>query len=285
MIISFEGIDGSGKSTQVKLAKEYLESIGYDVILIREPGTSSESEQIRNLIFNTNVTIDTERLLFLASMVQNSDMLVKPNHGKRAIILYDRYIHSTIAYQGKETEKIIKVLLGNGTLSRPDYVICYDVFPETSMKRLAERGAEGQNKYDLKDRDFYNKIRENYRKALKKDYINKYYIYIDGDNDLDTVTKETKNILTQIIESEIGEHTLIDAYHNKDNPRYVLQLSHLNSLYFLSIYDREENKHSVFLKTKDWDEASKQIAKANKSFLRNGRKWNKMLKKHDKIKQ
>ena len=184
MIISFEGIDGSGKSTQVKLAKEYLESIGCDVILIREPGTSSESEQIRNLIFNTNVTIDTERLLFLASMVQNSDMLVKPNHGKRVIILYDRYIHSTIAYQGKETEKIIKVLLNNGTLSRPDYVICYDVFPETSMKRLAERGAEGQNKYDLKDRDFYNKIRENYRKALKKDYINKYYIYIDGDNDL-----------------------------------------------------------------------------------------------------
>ena len=99
-IISFEGGEGCGKSTVIKLVKDKLETLGYKVIVTREPGGSEVGEDIRKVIMNYNMSSKTELLLFLAARCDHYENIIKPNVDDGCIVLCDRFIDSTLVYQG-----------------------------------------------------------------------------------------------------------------------------------------------------------------------------------------
>ena len=118
MFISFEGIDGSGKSTQIKLLRNYLLTLGYDVITIREPGGTPLSEQIRSILLSNKFEISsvTELLLFEAARSNLVEKVIKPALDSGKIVICDRFFDSTTAYQG----------FGRG-LSIEDVVYCHKI--------------------------------------------------------------------------------------------------------------------------------------------------------------
>ncbi len=142
LLISFEGIDGSGKSTQMKLLSEKLKNINIDNIVLREPGDTGISNDIRKILLDKNNKIEpeSETLLFLSSRSQLVKEKIIPNYKKEKVILCDRYIDSTLAYQGygrQLNKKLIKQL--NIFVTRniiPDITFILDIDPKVSMNRL-----------------------------------------------------------------------------------------------------------------------------------------------------
>ena len=115
MFVSFEGCEGVGKSTQLRLLKEYLEKTGQHAVYVREPGSTAISEQIRNVILdksNVAMTEMTEALLYAASRAQLVREVIKPALEKGELVICDRYVDSSIAYQGYGRE------LGAGLIRR-----------------------------------------------------------------------------------------------------------------------------------------------------------------------
>ncbi len=176
-IIVFEGIEGSGKSLHLKNISTYLKKRGVKHILFREPGGSKNSEIIRKLILNKKSTLSkkTDLLLYLASRNENIEKIIKKNNKK--IILIDRFVDSTIAYQhyGMGIDiKIIKNLnsfiLGN---IKPNFTFLHTVSKKNLKNRLSKRN--NLNKYDKFTYSFYNKVQKGFIKISKK-RKNKYFI-------------------------------------------------------------------------------------------------------------
>jgi len=177
-IIVFEGIEGSGKSLHLKNISTYLKKRGIKHISFREPGGSKNSEIIRKLILNKKSTLSkkTDLLLYLASRNENIEKIIKKNHNKK-IILIDRFVDSTIAYQhyGMGIDiKIIKNLnsfiLGN---IKPNFTFLHTVSKKNLKNRLSKRN--NLNKYDKFTYSFYNKVQKGFIKISKK-RKNKYFI-------------------------------------------------------------------------------------------------------------
>ncbi len=164
LFITFEGIDGCGKTTQLNLLANYLKENGFEVVITREPGCKGIGEKIRSLLLNSkdDVSSNCEAFLFLADRAQNIDNIVKPAVEKGAIVLCDRHTDSTIAYQGYGRGIDINHLKKLNTLATsdflPDLTLVFDIDVETSQKRVG----------DVKDRmesigvDFYRKVRNGY---------------------------------------------------------------------------------------------------------------------------
>tara|TARA_B100001057_G_scaffold96288_1_gene92880 strand:- start:52 stop:678 length:627 start_codon:yes stop_codon:yes gene_type:complete len=143
--ISFEGIDGSGKSTQIKKLAEFLETRDFDVVITREPGGSKGGEEIRNLLLQGNVdrwSAETEILLFTAARRDHLERIILPALEQGKVVICDRFTDSTRMYQGMRgvnlrnlvdslNEKIIKI--------EPDLTIIIDINPEISLKRAKSR--------------------------------------------------------------------------------------------------------------------------------------------------
>ena len=166
--ISFEGPDGSGKTTQINLLEEYLTNKGYEVLVTREPGGTPISEAIRKIILDTGFReMDpvTEMLLYAASRAQHVEELIKPALDKGKIVLCDRFVDSSIAYQGvgrglgiDVVEKINKVAL-QGTL--PDLTLFFDIDPEEGLKRGQGRDRQ-VDRLELEDLAFHKKVYEGF---------------------------------------------------------------------------------------------------------------------------
>ncbi|MCQ2789653.1 MAG: dTMP kinase [bacterium] len=164
LFITFEGIDGCGKTTQLNLLANYLKENGFEVVVTREPGCKGIGEKIRSLLLNSkdDVSSNCEAFLFLADRAQNIDNIVKPAVERGAIVLCDRHTDSTIAYQGYGRGIDINHLKKLNTLATgdflPDLTLVFDIDVETSQKRVGE----------VKDRmesigvDFTRKVRNGY---------------------------------------------------------------------------------------------------------------------------
>ena len=142
MFITFEGPDGSGKSTIIQKVYDYLIENNYDVIKTREPGGSPIAEKIRNLILdteNTKMGYRTEALLYAASRAQHVEETILPALNENKIVLCDRFLISSLAYQGVgrdlgiENVRKINEFAINGVF--PDFVLFFDVDPITTLKR------------------------------------------------------------------------------------------------------------------------------------------------------
>ena len=185
-IIVFEGIEGSGKSHHINKVSKYLDKKNISYIKIREPGGSINSEKIRRLILNkkSNFNINTDLLLYLAARSENINLLKKSY--KKKIILIDRFIDSTIAYQHygmgvnlKIINSINKFLLKN---IKVNFTFLNVVNKKNLFQRLKIR--KSLNRYDQFDVNFYNKVQKGFLKLAKSK--KKSYKIIDSNLDIKT---------------------------------------------------------------------------------------------------
>ena len=199
-VIIFEGIETSGKSTNIKIASNYLKSINRNFVKIREPGGSKFSEKIRNIILNkkSNLNIKTDLLLMLASRSENIDKILKKNY-KKKIILIDRFSDSTFAYQHygmnldfKMISQINKFIIGE---FKPNLTFLSVVRKNDMKKRLNSR--KHKNKYDKFNYNFYDKVQKGYLKLSKN---KKKYVILDSSKyNINDIRKKIINSLTKVI--------------------------------------------------------------------------------------
>ena len=164
LFITFEGPDGCGKTTQMNLLAQYFEKKGKKVVLTREPGGKGLGEKVREILLNYDreVSDRCESFLFLADRAQNIDIIVKPAVKQGEIVLCDRHIDSTVAYQGygrgldiNEINMLNNLATGG---KKPDLTLVFDVDVETSMKRVGKE----KDRMESAGIEFHNRVRNGY---------------------------------------------------------------------------------------------------------------------------
>jgi len=190
MFITFEGTEGSGKTSQIQPAAEYLRRQGRDVLTIREPGGTFIGEQIRKVLFsleNTQMHPRTEILLFQASRAQLVEDVITPHLRKGGVVLCDRYADSTLAYQGFGYQldlEPIRVLVSFATNSlKPDLTLLFDLDVEVGLQRRASGGE--WNRLDAYDLAFYQRVRQGYHQLASEEP--QRWVIIDAEKPTDQV--------------------------------------------------------------------------------------------------
>lgn len=164
LFITFEGIDGCGKTTQINLLNKYLKERGFMTLLTREPGSPGLGVKIREILLNYDgeVAPNCESFLFLADRAQHVDCIIKPALQNGEIVLCDRYTDSTLAYQGYgrgidiERIKYLNETAVNGL--KPDLTFVFDISAETSFRRVGE----SRDRMESAGKDFFNRVRNGY---------------------------------------------------------------------------------------------------------------------------
>lgn len=198
MFITFEGPDGSGKSTQIRRLKEYLEQQGCQVLVTNEPGDTAIGAQIRDLLLNPiykGITPETEALLYAADRAQHVRQVVKPALAEGKVVICDRYIDSTIAYQyfgrqlsGEFMGTITKYAI-DGLM--PEATVILELSPEAAEKRYTQRAQAKQADYDVPDRleqeraEFKERVNQGF-KYMAENYSDRI-ITIDASGTIDQV--------------------------------------------------------------------------------------------------
>ena len=200
IIISFEGIEGSGKSYHLKNVSNYLKKKKVPHIKLREPGGSKNSEKIRKLILNKKSTFNnkTDLLLYLAARNENIENIIKKNY-KKKIILIDRFTDSTIAYQhfGMGLDKEIIKTINNYLLNKikVNYTFLHIVNQKNLKKRLHKR--KSLNRYDKFNYSFYKKVQKGFINLAK--LKNKKYLIVDSNNKINENKKIIINKINNLI--------------------------------------------------------------------------------------
>ena len=196
MFITLEGPEGSGKTTAVEAAVKKLEEMGYQIIRTREPGGTPISEQIRNVILdkgNTAMDGRTEALLYAASRRQHLVEKVWPALKEGKIVICDRYLDSSLAYQGGArglgVEEVLNINLFATENTWPDLTLLFDIKPEIGLARISANANREVNRLDLEKIEFHNKVRESFL-ALARRFPDRYVI-IDASLSRDEVAKAT----------------------------------------------------------------------------------------------
>lgn len=194
MFITFEGLDFCGKSTQVKLLKQYLLDLGKKVELIREPGGTAISEKIRKILLdreNSKMTIEAELLLFSASRAQLVRETIIPLLKEDYYVISDRFHDSSIAYQGYgrgiDVHKVkeIQEFAVDGAL--PDVTFFIDIPIEEVKNRRSKFKPESWDRIEVSVDDFYERVRSGY---LELSINNKRFIVIDGLKTIEQIHSE-----------------------------------------------------------------------------------------------
>lgn len=196
MFITIEGPEGSGKTTATNRVVEELIKRGYDVLRTREPGGTPIAEQIRNVILdkqNTAMDPRTEALLYAAARRQHLVEKIWPATKEGKLVICDRYIDSSLAYQGGARglgiQEIIDINMFATDNTWPDLTILFDIEPEIGLARIAKNADREVNRLDLEKIEFHKKVRETFLLLAKKQP--ERFIVIDASKDPDTVFKNT----------------------------------------------------------------------------------------------
>jgi len=177
--VSFEGIEGCGKTTQIALLSEYLTKHRIPFTVTREPGGTAVGEGIRKILLNSetiHLTAASELLLFYASRSQNIIEKIKPALDRNEMVICDRYYHASMAYQGygrgipldfiqKLTDLVCQPY-------RPDITFLLDIEPEIGLARARARNQgrpEDEGRFEAEDLEFYNKVRDGYLELASED--------------------------------------------------------------------------------------------------------------------
>ncbi|OAA29749.1 thymidylate kinase [Kosmotoga arenicorallina S304] len=207
MFISFEGIDGSGKSTQVKLFVEYLKNSNYHYLLIREPGGTKAGEDIRKILLHLDYRLfpQTELLLFMASRSQIVREIILPALKCGTVVIADRFLDSSVAYQGYGRELGVETVrslnrLATGNL-KPDLTFLIDISPEDAEKR--KRAQEKNDKIERESLDFFKRVREGYLKIAKAEP--ERVKVINGNDDPELIHTNIVKIFEQHMKERTGK--------------------------------------------------------------------------------
>ncbi|MBE6127621.1 MAG: dTMP kinase [Erysipelotrichaceae bacterium] len=195
LFITFEGGEGSGKSSALKLLDERLRKEGYETVLTREPGGTPIAEEIRNVILdkaNTKMDPRTEALLYAASRRQHLVEKVWPAIKEGKIVLCDRYLDSSLAYQGGARglgiDNVLNVNLFATEGTFPDLTLLFDIEPELGLERIAKNASREVNRLDLEKIDFHRGVRKTFLELAAR-YPERFVI-IDASQPLDKVVED-----------------------------------------------------------------------------------------------
>lgn len=178
--ITFEGIEGSGKTTQIRRLASFLESSGYRVVCTREPGGCPVSDKIRTILLdadNRTITPMTELLLYTAARAQHVSEIIKPAMESGAVVLCDRFTDATVAYQsfgrGLDRSRIDMLAdLACASLT-PDITVLIDCEPETGLERARRRidatSGPREERFELEAMEFHQRVRKGYLALAEKE--------------------------------------------------------------------------------------------------------------------
>ncbi|HTK27882.1 MAG TPA: dTMP kinase [Pyrinomonadaceae bacterium] len=200
--ITFEGIDGSGKSTQLRMLAGDLRQRGVDVITTCQPGGTPLGRRLREAFLETEETVAplAELLLFAADRAQHVEFLIKPALAEGRIVISDRYADATYAYQGAGRgfpDKMVNQVIAIATEGlKPDLTIFFDISVETALRRMSARG-EKANRMDLETADFYERVRNAYLSiaAREKDR----FLVIDANGAMEQIHANVVEIVTKFL--------------------------------------------------------------------------------------
>lgn len=170
--ITFEGIEGSGKSSVSDFLYKYLSEIGFEVIRVREPGGTFVGEKVREILLNPEIKLSpwTEVFLFLASRKELTEKIILPALKKGKIVISDRYYDSTIAYQcfgrGLPYRKVIRMIKIATNELKPNLTFLLDIPPEVGLKRASKNSKP--DRFEREKIEFHKKVREGFLKIAKR---------------------------------------------------------------------------------------------------------------------
>lgn len=202
--ISFEGIDGSGKSTQARMLADHLRSLGYDPVLTREPGGSPGAEEIRALVLQGDPdrwSAETELLLFTAARRDHLERLIQPALAQGKIVICDRFADSTRMYQGLSRGDLrgaVDALHDLMIRREPDLTLLIDMDPTQGLAR-----AKGRQGIEERFEDFGTELQTKMRAgflALAQEFNDRFRV-IDGGRDMDTVAQDVTDTVTAYLQA------------------------------------------------------------------------------------
>lgn len=204
IFITIEGPEGAGKSTIISMLAEKLNSNHFDVLLTREPGGIDIAEQIRNVILNTeNTAMDprTEALLYAAARRQHLIEKVKPALAEGKVVLCDRFVDSSLAYQGyarglgiDEVFKINEFAIED---MMPELTLYFDLEPAIGLERIGQNNGREVNRLDLEKLDFHERVREGYHILLKR--FSDRMVLIDASGSIEQVYRDAEEAILKRI--------------------------------------------------------------------------------------
>nr|WP_155139186.1 dTMP kinase [Roseibium sp. RKSG952] len=202
MFLTFEGIDGSGKSTQARLLAEHLQEAGHEVVLTREPGGSPGAEEIRRLVLEGDPdrwSAETEILLFTAARRDHLERTIEPALDAGKVVICDRFADSTRMYQGLSrgdlrgiVDQLHSLMIGR----EPDMTLLIDMDPETGLSR-----AKGRQGTEERFEDFGPELQRQMRAgflALADEFSERFQV-VDGNRDMDSVAQDVTDIVLQAL--------------------------------------------------------------------------------------
>ncbi len=203
--ITFEGVEGSGKSTLIQGLAAHFENLGHKVLCTREPGGSALGKTLRALLLDTRTEIcsQAELFLFLADRAQHVQQVIRPALAQGYLVLCDRFIHSTIAYQGGargldvQSLQVLNAMAIDGLM--PQKVLFLDLPVEMGLARAQARNAvanssESEGKFDAQHLDFHKKVQDSYYQQAKADA--QRFCFVDASQSTQNVLKQGIEILT-----------------------------------------------------------------------------------------
>ena len=198
--ITLEGIEGSGKTSSIKSITDLLDSKRISYVVTREPGGSSIGSELRSILLDpkTEISSEVELLLMLADRKDHVEKVILPNLKSGNWVISDRFMDSSIAYQGggrKLDKKMIDSFSRNLNLPNPDLTLLFDVPVEISLSRVKARGE--LDRFEQEKLDFHNRIREAYLELAEQN-VNRIQI-IDSSREIELMLKSVEQIIETLI--------------------------------------------------------------------------------------
>lgn len=203
LLITLEGPEGAGKTTNRAFLADSLQAQGIDVVLTREPGGSALGERIREILLSPSaepMSVDAELLLMFAARAQHIEQVIKPAMARGAVVLCDRFTDATYAYQGggrgvdqdriAELERFVQGAL------RPDFVLVFDLPVEVGLARASARGT--LDRFEQEGLGFFNAVRQTYLERAKQ--APERYVVLDAAQSLAQVQAQIQAVVPSIVE-------------------------------------------------------------------------------------
>lgn len=201
VFISFEGVDGSGKSTQLRLLLQYLDELGVPYVFTREPGGTPIAEQIRRILLdpaNKGMSVITEALLFAASRAEHVARTIRPALEEGKVVICDRFVDSSLVYQalagGLPPEFVLQINeMATGAL-RPHRTIVLDVDPEVALTR---RQGDGADRIERKALEYHRQVREGYLELARAEP--RRVKVVDASRSVEEVQRDIRALVAEVL--------------------------------------------------------------------------------------